>query len=77
MASGLQIEEVKLNKALFLLVIPALTLTSGAALAQGEWYVEPSIAYVDDDPDRAVAEIIPELRKGEIQKGDRVRTKVS
>ena len=29
------------------------------------------------DPDRAVAEIIPELRKGEIQKGDRVRTKVS
>ena len=29
------------------------------------------------DPDRAVAEIIPELRKGEIQKGDRVKTKVS
>ena len=29
------------------------------------------------DPDRAVAEIIPELRKGEIQKGDFVRTKVS
>ena len=29
------------------------------------------------DPDRAVAEIIPELRKGEIQKGDKVRTKVS
>lgn len=31
------------------------------------------------DPDRAVAEIIPELRKGEIQKGDRVitRTKLS
>ena len=29
------------------------------------------------DPDRAVAEIIPELRKGEIQKGDKVRTKVT
>ncbi len=27
------------------------------------------------DVDRAVAEIIPELRKGEIQKGDRVRTR--
>jgi len=26
-------------------------------------------------PDRAVAEIIPDLRKGEIQKGDRVRTR--
>jgi hypothetical protein len=29
------------------------------------------------DPDRAVAEVVPELRKGEIQPGDRVMTRTS
>lgn len=55
--SGAMTEEVKLNKALFLLTILVLTLASGTVFAQsGDWYVAPSIVYADDDPDRAVAD---------------------